>query len=1736
VSKSGHKLEVITLDSSDEETVEQGKKDGESEAALETAGAFVGDIAPSSSDFVGINDKSSDTIFGRKRRGNSVKKKTKKFKQMFGSDSETDGKNIEPGSSSYFSDSSASTESLPSSSNLIEQFSPISSDDCFLSPAKTSPNPVEMSQGRQEYKIVASSSARPSHFPSPVPCVPSAPHEVTNFASLTAPSNRSTSAASKPSKFITSNLLTFSKGYKIPPKQSIQTTISTQSSSSKICSKLSNSMSRSTTATKLSTFKPPLKELCSYSIEAKQAFTATAKLSMSSTVSKVNSTTTTKLSKPFTAGSLLEPTASQQANYPESDQLLKLAAKIKASRQLPHIKLEVPVLTIKKELSDSELPTIPVVGYSQEPEVITIIDSDDEDDYDAKHSQTQNEADLGQIDNDPIDFFKEEVMSDEEELKLNAFEDAEDEEEIEILQSSENKLFAAISKRIKVEFDPTILVNLDDKEVDEIDDKEKNMIVRLMDAVGCDEDMAVCAIAQAKEIYDCPVPSFEQTVKVITGEDDESSSDEDERVARDAKSISPELRGTHYCQRPVSACSDTSRDSVDDLLEGLEDEEPVNKDVKSPKPNCSKDLQTSGSKSSISKKRLYGEKIRNLFDDDDNSWIESESSNSTSSGGHRKSIGQNPVSSPSVKPKSSGSKLIEPLAMPLRRGLSQKTAVGLNDTERKNILETLQKSKPRLIGKLFQKHRNHTGYKGQMAVERKQKLAEIAAKSKKIDAVKITSAPVGIMKMSKPKSQNLLLEMSSCTLMQPKRKVSKPKIDIKRSQLCKKMLDNVNQEQPFVPSEPSEDTISYTEKNDPVKLDEDQKKLYSETSDGYLVPKKMSVSNIAYQVAEKPEFSVRLPEPQRARIGSILRRKCRKSVKKKHVGWRDQNGFHALMEVRDIPAENNGTKCSTKNNKDGCVKAKDASDHSETKTIKKDVLMDDIFFSILNWNTAWLEEQKKMAEPPPVHQPWQLIPVTNTFSSWDEYRKIFLPLMLHELWSLLSREYEEKKLGREDVVPVCLQEVVQDPKGQFLVVRCMGLLSEQECRRDCGVEGTLVQLNFSFNLGSVGAVGRQAREIKPCFGYVQNIKKFPFRKDYGNLGEFDSERIKKLETLSVKNKNRTGMLTKLVHYTIRVKLALVPPGRKLSSEKPIYMKSLSRIRPEMRKFEAILDLPQTRLFNSIVSPDGSTLAVPKVGHHPHATIATIPAISHLNQDQKQIIVSVSQACVLQPEAAKICLVQGPPGTGKSSTISGLILQILCSKLQNGKNYSLPRILVVAPSNAAVDELALKLISLKYKLPEGIKFKLLRLGVQHSMHHGVRMYSYDAQVGQYIAAKTRQAKAIESLEKDERSKQAAANQIYAEKLQAEADGKVDLASKLNRDYREKVQQIEKIKTELRKPLDTRSRKDLERLAAEKTMAEADIILSTLSSSTSAQMEKYFVHGVGTSKSVGNMRPISVCIMDEASQCVEPEALIPLKLGFCKLVMVGDHEQLPATVTSRKAQQLDYQQSLFGRLFSYFTGLAGEGCSPVLRLFTQYRMHQEISSWPARYFYGGRLVTGPQDRGSSLAPYTVIQVRGEARQQGGHCWNKQEEMVVIETILAVKALVGDNMSIGVITFYAKQKQNISLEVQNRRLNNIVVNTVDGFQGSERDVIIISCVRGGTGGIGFLQDRQRLNVALTRAKYSMVAVGNIETLSGASEMWAELARNAESRNTLYRMEVNSVSQGQLRLIMGRSRVGLP
>ena len=156
-----------------------------------------------------------------------------------------------------------------------------------------------------------------------------------------------------------------------------------------------------------------------------------------------------------------------------------------------------------------------------------------------------------------------------------------------------------------------------------------------------------------------------------------------------------------------------------------------------------------------------------------------------------------------------------------------------------------------------------------------------------------------------------------------------------------------------------------------------------------------------------------------------------------------------------------------------------------------------------------------------------------------------------------------------------------------------------------------------------------------------------------------------------------------------------------------------------------------------------------------------------------------------------------------------------------------------------------------------------------------------------------------------------------------------------------------------------------------------------------------------------------------------------------------------------------------------------------------------------------------KAGKLVPYLVINVERQAENERGNFFNKTEETVIIDLVKAASEICGKTPRTGIITFYNRQKQNIHLRLKNENLDTedrIKVNTVDAFQGSESDVIFVSCVRGGSGGVGFLTDVQRLNVALTRAVSTLVVVGNMTTLKASSPAWRDLVEDAQKRKVFY------------------------
>ncbi len=198
--------------------------------------------------------------------------------------------------------------------------------------------------------------------------------------------------------------------------------------------------------------------------------------------------------------------------------------------------------------------------------------------------------------------------------------------------------------------------------------------------------------------------------------------------------------------------------------------------------------------------------------------------------------------------------------------------------------------------------------------------------------------------------------------------------------------------------------------------------------------------------------------------------------------------------------------------------------------------------------------------------------------------------------------------------------------------------------------------------------------------------------------------------------------------------------------------------------------------------------------------------------------------------------------------------------------------------------------------------------------------------------------------------------------------------------------------------------------------------------------------------------------------------------------------------------------------------------VLLLNLQYRMHPEISQFPSEYFYDSQLYNGPNllsvcsaswhgNKGFGAYKFFDISFGREQKTARNSVQNVDEAIVCAKLVkLLCSTDSGTNFKnkIGIISFYRDQVRSIKKElfryIDRDLAETIDVMTVDGFQGQEKDVILLSCVRAG-GGLGFITDTRRMNVSLTRAKKTMIVLGHAETLSKNKE-WNALIENSKRR----------------------------
>ena len=272
-----------------------------------------------------------------------------------------------------------------------------------------------------------------------------------------------------------------------------------------------------------------------------------------------------------------------------------------------------------------------------------------------------------------------------------------------------------------------------------------------------------------------------------------------------------------------------------------------------------------------------------------------------------------------------------------------------------------------------------------------------------------------------------------------------------------------------------------------------------------------------------------------------------------------------------------------------------------------------------------------------------------------------------------------------------------------------------------------------------------------------------------------------------------------------------------------------------------------------------------------------------------------------------------------------------------------------------------------------------------------------------------------------------------------------------------------------------------------MNSADIIFSTLYASRSSA-------ALYTDK-------VDCLIVDEAAACTEPALYIPFHLKPKKLLVVGDPKQLPSVVKSPMANHIGLSESFHERQIGRL------GCREHILLDTQYRMKAAISFFPACAFYDGMLKNGSNVTNvhyGSRTPclfdgrsYTFVQVQGEAVPSvftKSSC-NRQEAEAILHLFRRMRdrfhqALWESPNSVRVITFYKEQASLLRSLLQKDGFKNVSVGTVDSTQGCEADTVIVSFVKGSKS-TGFLTDKRRINVALTRARHQLICVGNVEAM---------------------------------------------
>ena len=506
-------------------------------------------------------------------------------------------------------------------------------------------------------------------------------------------------------------------------------------------------------------------------------------------------------------------------------------------------------------------------------------------------------------------------------------------------------------------------------------------------------------------------------------------------------------------------------------------------------------------------------------------------------------------------------------------------------------------------------------------------------------------------------------------------------------------------------------------------------------------------------------------------------------------------------------------------------------------------------------------------------------------------------------------------------------------------------------------------------------------------------------------------------------------------------------GVQLSFDETSYrvmMDALDRVMRSKGRLASLRDLFYT--------PSGSLSAKGRSNGMKAETFVFQPMhFSYLNASQEQAVNEVLRA-------KDVAIVHGPPGTGKTTTLVEAIRETLMRESQ---------VLVCAQSNMAVDWISEKLVD------RGIN--VLRIGNPTRVNDKMLSFTYERRFESHPDYP--QLWALRKAIREIRGKR---REVRGEK------------------YHQKLESLKSRATEL----EIRINSEL--------FGEARVIASTL---------------VGSAHRLLDGQKFGTLFVDEAAQALEAACWIPMR-RVNRVVLAGDHCQLPPTVKSIAALKAGLGKTLMERIVENHP-------EAVTLLKIQYRMNDDIMRFSSDYFYHGDVESAPEVRFRSILDLDIPMEwkdTGEMRNEElgmrneecgvkneavpsfkeefvGESYgriNKAEAELTLDTLqeyferIGKQRLLDERVDVGIISPYRAQVQYLRRLLMKREFfkpfrRQISVNTVDGFQGQERDVVLISMVRSNDEGqIGFLRDLRRMNVAITRARMKVIILGNRQTLT--------------------------------------------